>query len=308
MSPRTEGGAESALRRAMMWAFGAPATAHIILNGAVDFAPARDYLAGLQGSPGEPITVQHLLLGTLGRVLGEFPAANARLQGTRIIRLDRVGIAMPVNLLGHKGGSHQALGVTVVTDTDRLPLRAIAEQCGSAVRQERTGRPSNPLMGGLWRIAGAIPQPVLARGLDGLARVWHRPEVLERLYERFPASSFLSNPGAVLPRQEGMMLRSMSMFVPPRINLLGTMWGVGPVQDEVVAIDGRAEVRPVLPIMFLFDHRLMDGVKAGRVFTRFGELLRMPETVFGPDGQRAGPSRPDQQGRSEEGALGCGPA
>ncbi len=287
MAKITPSNADSALRRAMMWAFGAPATAHIVLNGAADFSHANAYLAGLDSS-GEAVTVQHLLLGTLGRVLREFPAANARIQGGRIVRLDRVGVAMPVNLLGHAGGSHQAMGVTVIKDVDRLPLRAIADQCRAAVREERRGKASNPLMGGLWRLASAIPQPVLARGLDGLSRVWHRPEVIERLYARFPASSFLSNPGAVFDKPEGMLLRSVSMFVPPRIGLLGTMWGIGAVQDEVVAVGGAPTVRPMLPIMFLFDHRLIDGVKAGRALMRFAEILQDPELIFGAEAGRPG--------------------
>jgi pyruvate/2-oxoglutarate dehydrogenase complex dihydrolipoamide acyltransferase (E2) component len=288
MRTTTPSDGDSALRRAMMWAFGAPATAHIVLNGAADFSHANAYLAHLDAADSEPVTVQHLLLGTLGRVLREFPAANARVQGGGIVRLDRVGVAMPVNLLGHDGGAHQAMGVTVISDVDRLSLRAISARCRAAVEQERGGKASNPLMGGLWKLASAIPQPVLSRGLDGLARVWHRPEVIERLYARFPASSFLSNPGAVFDKPEGMLLRSVSMFVPPRIGLLGTMWGIGAVQDEVVAVDGAPLVRPMLPIMFLFDHRLIDGVKAGRTLMRFAEILQHPEATFGANGERAG--------------------
>ena len=44
----------------------------------------------------------------------------------------------------------------------------------------------------------------------------------------------------------------------------------------------------MLPMMLLFDHRLIDGVMAGRLAKTFGELLRDPGAAFGPDGGRIG--------------------
>ena len=57
-----------------------------------------------------------------------------------------------------------------------------------------------------------------------------------------------------------------------------------PVQDEVIPVDGRPEVRPVLPVILVFDHRLFDGVMASRLLTRFASMLQDPASVFGPDG------------------------
>ncbi|MFN7146670.1 MAG: 2-oxo acid dehydrogenase subunit E2 [Myxococcota bacterium] len=51
-------------------------------------------------------------------------------------------------------------------------------------------------------------------------------------------------------------------------------------------MDGAPAVRPMLPVLFQFDHRLVDGVLGARIATRFGAVLRDPASVFGPDGTR----------------------
>lgn len=171
----------NALRRALLWVFAPPATAHIVLNLAVDFTAARAYLDGLDRDP-EAITIQHLLLGCVGRVLREYPAANARVQGRRIIRLDRVGAAMPVNLLGHAGAGARELGIAAITDLGRASLREIGAQCRGATGTERHGVASNELMRGLFGLADSIPTVALHRGLDLLERVWAQPRIMDALH------------------------------------------------------------------------------------------------------------------------------
>ena len=49
------------------------------------------------------VTVQHLVTASIARTYVEFPMANASVIGNRIERFSHVGVAMPVNLLGHDG-------------------------------------------------------------------------------------------------------------------------------------------------------------------------------------------------------------
>jgi len=72
---------------------------------------------------------------------------------------------------------------------------------------------------------------------------------------------------------------------------IGSLWGLSAVQDEVIAVDGEPQVRPMLPVLFVFDHRLFDGVIAGRIFTRLGDILRHPMEHFGPDGNAVPPPK-----------------
>jgi pyruvate dehydrogenase E2 component (dihydrolipoamide acetyltransferase) len=52
---------------------------------------------------------------------------------------------------------------------------------------------------------------------------------------------------------------------------------VGGIHDEVLAIDGRAEVRPAMQIAIAYDHRGIDGATASRFTTRVKALLESPD-------------------------------
>jgi uncharacterized OsmC-like protein len=51
----------------------------------------------------------------------------------------------------------------------------------------------------------------------------------------------------------------------------------GAVRDDVLAIEGRAEVRPVMKIAIAYDHRGIDGATAARFTVRIKQLLEAAE-------------------------------
>ena len=57
---------------------------------------------------------------------------------------------------------------------------------------------------------------------------------------------------------------------------------VGAMTDKPVAVDGRVEVRPVLPITATIDHRFVDGWHIGRAMKTFRAYLEAPST-FEPE-------------------------
>jgi pyruvate dehydrogenase E2 component (dihydrolipoamide acetyltransferase) len=66
---------------------------------------------------------------------------------------------------------------------------------------------------------------------------------------------------------------------PPEVAILGT----GRVQDRVVAVDGQAQVRPVLPLAISSDHRLIDGHVMGAFMNELQALLENPIILLGED-------------------------
>ena len=52
---------------------------------------------------------------------------------------------------------------------------------------------------------------------------------------------------------------------------------VGAIRDEVLAIEGRAEVRPAMQIAIAYDHRGIDGATASRFTTKVKALLEAPD-------------------------------
>lgn len=58
----------------------------------------------------------------------------------------------------------------------------------------------------------------------------------------------------------------------PQSAILGT----GGITDRAVVRDGQIVIRPMMPISFTFDHRVLDGAPAGMFTGRFGRLIRNP--------------------------------
>ncbi len=50
----------------------------------------------------------------------------------------------------------------------------------------------------------------------------------------------------------------------------------GGIMDRPVVEDGEIVIRPMMPVSFTFDHRVVDGVPAGMFLGRFGQILQNP--------------------------------
>ena len=128
----------SVIRKFLLWWFDAPFSPWVSTSGAVDFRAAQAYLAELAEGEGPKVSIQHLICAAVARALKSVPEANARIIGQRIFPQKHVGIAMPVNLLGHKAGKSRELSMTVVSKVETMSLRVSSSHSKS--RQSRTLR------------------------------------------------------------------------------------------------------------------------------------------------------------------------
>jgi pyruvate/2-oxoglutarate dehydrogenase complex dihydrolipoamide acyltransferase (E2) component len=281
---------ESIIRKFLMWWFRQPhGIAYVSVNGSIDMTASLAYLDRLAKQPGPKVSVQHLLAGVIGRTLHHHPAANARIVGRRIIPVSDVAAAMPVNLLGHSGEKTSELGMALVEKLQERNLREVADATRGAVKEERSGRSSHPVMGLLKKLAVHMPQAVLDRSLDALDASLQNPTIAEQFYRSLPVTTGLTNPGAALADLQGAKFTGGAFSLPQKLVHVGTLWGVTPIADDVFAIDGKPEVRPALPVLLVFDHRLIDGVAAGRMLQFAFHILQNPEVWFGSDGLHRGP-------------------
>ena len=282
----------NAIRRVLMsWFSGG--TPYVSASGVLDFSAAQTYLRGLEADHGVKVSVQALLAAALGRVHVEFPQANRRILGGRVFQPPSVGLAMPVNLLGHAGGGRMELSMMVMEAVDRKSLRQINDELRGAVKDERRGQPKTPVLRHVTSLAERLPGPIVHHGFQALSLVLDNPSLAALSWRLAPAAVGLTNPGAAITPGSGVLFRAAAVQLPVRPIHVASMFGVSTVQDEVFAIDGQAEVRPALPLVYIFDHRLIDGVLAGRVLVRLGELLQRPEEHFGADGLTVLPSSQD---------------
>lgn len=278
----------SVIRRFLMWWFGPPASPWVCVNVSVDMTPAQAWLEAVNADGGPRVSLQHLLCAAIGRTLARWPMANARIHRDRIIPQDDVVVAMPVNLLGHAEGGRRELGMAVVAGAGRKSVRDLAQATRATVANERKGEVDNPFMRLMLKVAENSPGPLLSRAFDAMERARAHPAVEARLHSMAPVTTGLTNPGAALANQPGVLFRGGAVHLPNRLVHVGTFWGVTPIQDEVVPIDGQPAVRPMLPVLLVFDHRLVDGVLAGRILDTFTGILRDPAAAFGADGRTPG--------------------
>lgn len=287
----------SPIRRFLMaWFDPSRAVPYVSANVAIDFHGAQRYLAELEQA-GRRVTIQALLTAALGRVYAEFPQINRRIIGRRIYQCPEVGIGAPVNLLGHEGGAKMELSAILLQGVDRLSLVEVGERLEQQTQAERSGRPTHPLVRALVGLTRHAPGGAVELGMAVLGQIHRREALASVSWFTLPASVGLSNPGAVFAQQPGIWVRGAAVALPTWPVHVGSLMGVSSVQDEVVAVDGVPAVRPVLPVVYIFDHRLIDGVMAGRVLTRFAQILADPAREFGPDAQ----TRPDAPARSAAG-------
>jgi pyruvate/2-oxoglutarate dehydrogenase complex dihydrolipoamide acyltransferase (E2) component len=269
-----------------MWWFDTPGSPYVNANVAIDMTAAQAYLAALNAQDGPRVSLQHLLCGAVGRTLGEFPMARARILGHHIVPEDRVGVAMPVNLLGHAEGARRELGLVVVEDAQQRDLRSMAETTRETVGNERAGKTDNAFFKTMLRVVEQADGPAMFAALDAFERARRSRRVDARLRRFAPITTGLTNPGAAISELDGVLVRGASVQIPMKLVHVATLWGITPIQQEVIPVDGQPAVRPMLPVLLTFDHRLMDGVYAGRVLKRFAAILLDPEPVFGPAGRR----------------------
>jgi pyruvate/2-oxoglutarate dehydrogenase complex dihydrolipoamide acyltransferase (E2) component len=276
----------SAVRRFALWLFSEPESPYVSTNVLIDYAAARDYLAAINAEDETPrVTIQHLFTAAVARVFSEFPEANGRVIGRRIERFDRVDVAAPVNLLDHDSSGGMELGLVLLHGVDRMSLREVAAKTSKVVAQERQGRPTHPLVRLGLPIAEHLPGAVFDTFLD-LSSYLARSRLASPLMRRFlGVSTVITNPGAAFRDIKGGKFIGGSMVPPTRLIPLGSVFGISALQDEVFVVDGAPVVSPGLPVLFIFDHRLFDGVMCSRILRRLIELLQDPQSTFGPAGR-----------------------
>lgn len=276
---------QSPIRKFAMW-WMRRGTRYVSSSVAVDFHAASLYLDRLRDEQGPRVTVQNLVCGAVSRLYTEYPVANRRILGRQIYQAPSVGIAMPVNLVGHAGQAHTGeTSLMVVEQVEKLSLRDIASATRRSVDRERQGDLSHPVARGAMRVLRHLPGPAFRMGLRSVAGVLEAPGMARLGWKVVPMTTAVTNVGATTRAVPGALFRGAAYELPDRLVHTGSLWGVGPVQDEVIPVEGRPMVRPVLPIVLVFDHRLFDGVIASQLLTRFAAILQDPEAVFGPQGR-----------------------
>ncbi|MBI4615318.1 MAG: 2-oxo acid dehydrogenase subunit E2 [Planctomycetes bacterium] len=264
------GSAASSFRKiaVAIWRRPLDPTVHGILE--VDMTGALAYLDRLRSSGAGRPTVTHLIVRAVALALARNPEANARVRFRRVWLRDSIDVFVQVAL--DEGND---LSGILVRNADTKSLLAIDAEVRAEADKVR--RRDDALFGRVMGIVRFIPGFVLSPLLA--------------------VAEFLSNAvGLHLPAL-GIARRPFGSAMVTSVGMFGIEYGfapffpladtpllvcVGRVQDRPAVVEGRIEVRPICPLGATLDHRLVDGVLAGRLAQVVRDYLARPEEFEPP--------------------------
>ena len=74
----------------------------------------------------------------------------------------------------------------------------------------------------------------------------------------------------------GGMLGTTPILSPGQVMMIQP----GPIEDKAVVRDGEIVARPMMVFSLTFDHRIVDGVPAGKFAGKIRELIEDPELLL----------------------------
>jgi pyruvate dehydrogenase E2 component (dihydrolipoamide acetyltransferase) len=219
---------------------------------------------------GHKISPTHLVGRAISVALRDVPELNVRIVGGRAYQRPSADLFFITAIEGGK----DLTGVRV----DRLEQKSaieLAVELGERAGAAKSGRDSE--LAKSKRAMDALPLPVLSAALRVTS--W----ITGDLDRSVRALGLTRSPfGSAVITSVGMFGLPMG-FAPLswmyRVPLLVL---VGALVDKPVAVDGRVEVRPVLPITATIDHRFVDGWHIARAMQALRSYLAAPES-FEPD-------------------------
>jgi pyruvate/2-oxoglutarate dehydrogenase complex dihydrolipoamide acyltransferase (E2) component len=203
-----------------------------------------------------------------GRVLAEFPEANASVGGVpglapRTVRHGRVAAKVAMDRRGPRG--ERAVVTAVLADVDRLGLEEIQE----LVDAQREGGAAAERVRLLGRLPGPLGRLAFRLAVAGPGAGRRRPGLLGT----FAVSSLGGH-------------RGVDGFV--SYGGTAVTLSAGRTKERVVVRDGRVVVAPVLRLGLTFDHRVIDGGTAADILDRLVDVLEAcdADVPGGRDGHR----------------------
>ena len=213
---------------------------------------------------GEHVTATHLVGRAVAHALTAVPELNVRLVGDRAIEHETIDVFFITAV----AGGHDLSGVKV-TSTDRKSAVTLARELDTRSRKMKKG--DDPDFSKTKRTMETLPRALLRPALRFSA--WLAGDRARGI----AALSLAPSPFG------SAMVTSVGMFgLPMGFAPLAWMYRVpllvlaGEIVDRPVAISGKVEVHPVLPITATIDHRYVDGAHLGRALRAFRAYLEDP--------------------------------
>ena len=257
-----------AWRSLSLAAWKTPSEASVYAQLELDAEPMLAFLRRASEQSGVPTAMVHGVGRAVAEVLRRFPDANCLLRWGRLYRRRDVDLFFPVAM----DSQGDELSGVVLRGVDRMTLSDVAVALSREAVRARRSR----------RIAWTAQVPgFLARTCSRLAmraggfvlytlNLWSPAFGLPRDGFGSAAVSDLSRFGAKLAFPPLLPIARLPLLV-----------GIGPIVEGGAWRDGRWVPRKQLSLSIVFDHRVLDGVYAGRMNRCLERIFANPEEHLG---------------------------
>ncbi len=233
---------------------------------AIDATALQRFLTELRASSGVRVSVTHAVGKAAARAMREVPEAHSRVRFGRVVPLPSCDVGFAVDIAG------EDLAPVKVMAADTKSVVEIARSLEAGALDLREGRDRAYVT--TTRIARALPSWLIRPVLD-VASVVNGGMGLRAFGQpAFPLGSvFISNVGS-FGLDEVLLAPVPFARVPVYVC-------VGRIADAPLVVDGAVAVRPQLIVTFTSDHRIVDGVQAGRFVHAVKSALLDPSLLTG---------------------------
>lgn len=237
----------------------------------VDARKIAPFLEVERARTGKKITLLHMILLAVARVLERRPCLNRFTVNGRVYQRHGTWLSFSAKTTKDDDGAVVALKRRIDPSWD---LAAVVDIADGVIGDSRTGKKSQSDK----ELALALVLPsfmikLAVRALRYLDECGLLPRAVIDGDPLF-ASAFIANLGSI-----GMDAPFHHLYEYGNIPLF---IAVGKERAEVDLVDGVAIVRPVIPLRFSFDERIEDGLYCLRALELLQTMLEDPATAFGP--------------------------
>jgi pyruvate dehydrogenase E2 component (dihydrolipoamide acetyltransferase) len=244
----------------------------------IDATALRRFIADCS-SLGQKVTPTHLVGRAIALMLRDVPEMNVRIRGSTAIPRESADIFF---ITAVEGG--RDLSGVKIEGVERKSVLEVARELTERSKKAKAGHDAD--LAKSKRAMDALPMPLLRVALRATA--WLAGDLDRGVralgLARSPFGSAAVTSVGMFGLPTGFAPLSW-MYKVPLLVLVGT------IEDKPVAVEGRVEVRPMLPITATIDHRYADGWHVARAMRVFRAYLESPAT-FEPEVTRLVPVRP----------------
>ncbi|MBC7385313.1 MAG: 2-oxo acid dehydrogenase subunit E2 [Cryobacterium sp.] len=234
----------------------------------LDVEPALAYLAKLQTTSTAKLTLTHFAGYVLGKMFAKYPEINCLIRGGRLYPRLTADICFVVG--SGKTGGEEDLAGHVVRSADQAGVVRIAEELTPGALLIRQGK--DITFRGIKQYIGIFPGWIRGPLVNLADFILHGLNLWSPILG-FAKDSFGS---AMLTSVGSLDIEfAIPRIYPQSRNVM--MVSVGAVREKPVVRNGKVVVGKVLKIVFVADHRIVDGLHAAYLLKEFQAWFENPE-------------------------------